>query len=193
MFIVNPRSIRDRFNTLTRKVKAKLATEERASGGGEVLQSEPDKLVEELITLRDESEKESEEQSGAKTKAVANEKKQALEITDRALEGIGETRKRNEQERAEEKKTVGKKRRSGGDMLEWPREREESDLEIKKHEIKEKREERAALGATRLEQQQQQQHQQKQQLALMQQQMMGMFQQQRQQMQPLLSFLPKKE
>ena len=126
---------------MARKVKAKLATEERASGGGEVLQSEPDKLVEELITLRDESEKESEEQSEAKTKAVANEKKQALEITDRALDGIGETRKRNEQERAEEKKTVGKKRRSsGGDLLEWLREREESDLEIKKQERKEKKE-----------------------------------------------------
>ena len=122
-------------------MKAKLATEERASGGGEVLQSEPDKLVEELITLRDESEKESEEQSEAKTKAVANEKKQALEITDRALDGIGETRKRNEQERAEEKKTVEKKRRSsGGDLLEWLREREESDLEIKKQERKEKKE-----------------------------------------------------
>lgn len=55
---------------MARKVKAKLATEERASGGGVVLQSEPDKLVEELITLRHESEKESEEQSEAKTKAV---------------------------------------------------------------------------------------------------------------------------
>ena len=126
---------------MARKVKAKLATEERASGGGEVLQSEPDKLVEELITLRDESEKESEEQSEAKTKAVANEKKQALEITDSALDGIGETRKRNEQERAQEKKTVGKKRRgSGGDILESLREREQSDLEIKKQERKEKKE-----------------------------------------------------
>ena len=54
-------------------MKAKLATEERASGGGEVLQSDADKLVEELITLRDESEKESEEQSEAKTKAVVGE------------------------------------------------------------------------------------------------------------------------
>ena len=126
---------------MARKVKPKLATEERASGGGEVLQSEPDKLVEELITLRDESEKESEEQSEAKTKAVANEKKQALEITDSALDGIGETRKRNEQERGEEKKTVGKKRRSsGGDILESLREREQSDLEINKQERKEKKE-----------------------------------------------------
>ena len=45
-------------------------------------------------------------------------------------------------------------------MLEWLRERAESDLEIKKHEIKEKREERAAMETTRLEQQQQQQQQQ---------------------------------
>ena len=41
---------------MARKVKAKLAKEERASGGGEGLQSESDKLVEELIALRDKSE-----------------------------------------------------------------------------------------------------------------------------------------
>jgi len=126
---------------LARKVKAKLAKEERASGGGEVLQSESAKLVGELITLRDESEKKGEDQSEGKRVAVVNEKKQALEMRDRALERIGETRKRNEEERAEKKKTVGKKRRrSGGDILEWLKERAESDLEIKKQEIKEKRE-----------------------------------------------------
>ena len=80
--------------------------------------------MEELITLRDESGKKGEDQSEAKREAVVNEKKQALEMRDRALEKIGETRKRNEEERAEEKKTVGRKRRkSGGDMLEWLRER----------------------------------------------------------------------
>ena len=60
---------------MARKVKAKLAKEERASVGGEVLQSESDKLVEELITLRDESEKKGEDQSEAKREAVVNEKK----------------------------------------------------------------------------------------------------------------------
>ena len=143
------------------KVKAKLAKEERASGGGEVLQSESDKLVEELFTLRDESEKKGEDQSEAKREAVVNEKKQALEMRDRALERVGETRKRNEEERAEEKKTVGRKRRrSGGDMLECLRERAESYLEIKKQEIKKKRGEREAMEAKGLEQQQQQQQQQ---------------------------------
>ena len=62
-------------------------------------------------------------------------------MRDRALERIGETRKRNEEDKA-----VGRKRMSsGGDMLEWLRERVESDLEIKKQEIKEKREEREAM------------------------------------------------
>ena len=168
--------------------------------------------MEELITVRHESEKKGEDQSEAKREAVVNEKKQALEMRDRALERIVETRNRNEEERAEEKKTVGRKRtRSGGDMLEWLRERAESDLEIKKQEMKEKREEREAMEATRLEQQQQQQQilqvlqqqqhyqqqqqqKQQQQFALMQQQMIGMFQQQQQQqqMQALLSFLKKK-
>ena len=167
--------------------------------------------MEELITVRHESEKKGEDQSEAKREAIVNEKKQTLEMRDRALERIVETRNRNEEERAEEKKTVGRKRtRSGGDLLEWLRERAESDLEIKKQEMKEKREEREAMEATRLEQQQQQeqilqvlqqqqhyqqqqqQQKQQQQFALMQQQMIGMFQQQQQQMQALLSFLKKK-
>ena len=97
--------------------------------------------MEELITFRDESEKKGENQSEAKREAVVNEKKQALEMRDRALERIGETRKRNKEERAEKKKTVGRKRRrSGGEMLEWLKERTESDLEIEKQKIKEKKE-----------------------------------------------------
>lgn len=54
-------------------------------------------------------------------------------MRDRVFERIGEIRKRNEEERVEEKKIVGRKRRRlGGDMLEWLRERVELDLEIKK-------------------------------------------------------------
>ena len=118
-FSVNQRSIRDRFNTLARKVKAKLAKEERASGGGEVLQSESDKLVEELITLGDESEKKSEDQREAKREVVANEKKKALEMTDRALETMGETRNRNEEERRGQKKRDSCKKRGDQEETCW--------------------------------------------------------------------------
>ena len=82
-----------------------------------MLKNDPEKLVEELIALNDESDKTSEDQSEAKRKAVANEMNQALHVTDRALETLGETRKRNEEERAGEKRQLQKKR-SGEDMLE---------------------------------------------------------------------------
>lgn len=222
-FTANQRSVRDRFNTLAKKVKSKLSKEERESGGGESELSESDKLVEELIILSEESEKRSEDQSEAKREAVANEKKQALEMRDRALERFGETRKRNEEQKAEEKKAVTKRRRSGGDTLEWLRERAEADSEIKKQEIAEKREERVTqqnyiremeamrqqqneqvtllqqqmLHFVQQEQQKQQQYQQQQQqqqqFTMLQQQMLAMFQQQQQQTQALLAFLQKKD
>lgn len=62
--------------------------------------------MEELITVRHKSEKKGEDQSEAKREAVVNEKKQALEMRDRALERIGETRNRNEEERAEEENKI---------------------------------------------------------------------------------------
>ena len=220
-FNVNQRSVRDRFNILARKVKAKLSKEERESGGGESEMSETEKLVEELIVLSEESEKRTEDQSEAKREAVANEKKQALEMRERALERLGETRKRNEEEKEEEKKQVTKKRRrSGGETLEWLRERAAVDTEMKEREMKEKREERETqksyikeMEAMRQQQneevklmqqqmlhlvqqqqqhQQQQQQQQQQQFALLQQQMIAMSQQQQQQSQALLAFLQRK-
>ena len=124
---------------MAKRVKAKLSKEERESGGGESDLSETERLVKELIVLSEESEKRNE----AKREAVANEKKQALEMRDRALERLGETRKRNEEEKEEEKQTVTeKRRRSGGETLEWLRERAAVDTEMKEREMKEKREER---------------------------------------------------
>ncbi|XP_068756805.1 uncharacterized protein [Montipora capricornis] len=203
------------------RVKAKPSKEERESGGGESDLSETEKLVEELIVLSEESEKRNEDQSEAKREDMANEKKQALEMRDRALERLGETRKRNEEEKEEEKQTVTKKRRSsGGETLEWLRDRAAVDTEMKEREMKEKREERETqkkyikeMEAMRQQQneqvklmqqqmlhlvqqqqqyQQQQQQQQQQQFALLQQQVIAMSQQQQQQSQALLAFLQRK-
>ena len=139
-FNVNQRSVRDRFNILAKRVKAKLSKDERESGGGESDLRETEKLVEELIVLSEESEKRNEYQSEAKRKAMANEKKQALEMRDRALERLGETRKMNEEEKENEKQTVTKKwRRSGEETLEWLRERAAVDTEMKEGEMKEKK------------------------------------------------------
>ena len=195
-FSVTQRSVRDRYNILAKRVKTKLSKEERESGGGDSELSESEKLVEELIALSEEAEKRTEDQNEAKREAMANEKKQALEMRGRALERMGETRKRIEGEEPEEKKAATKRRRSGGDTIEWLRERAEADSEIKKQEMEEKREERKQqqnymrqLKETRQQQseqvtmtqqqmlhavqQQQQQEQQQQQFALLQQQMMA--------------------
>lgn len=54
-------------------------------------------------------------------------------MRERVFERLGEIRKRNEGEKLEEKKVVIKRRRRlGGDIIEWLRERVEVDLEIKK-------------------------------------------------------------
>ena len=143
-FNVNQRSVRDRFNILAKRVKAKLSKEERGSGGGESDLSETERFLEELIVLSEESEKRNETENEAKREAMANEKTQALEMRDRALERLGETRKRNKEEKEEEKQTATKKRRrSGGETFEWLRERAAVDTEMK-----EKREERETQKIT---------------------------------------------
>ena len=76
--------------------------------------------MEELIGLSEESEKRIEDIQEVKREALAHEKRKALEMRDRAMERLGETRKRNQEEGEEEMKAVTKRRRrSGGDTLEW--------------------------------------------------------------------------
>ena len=105
-FCVLARSIRDRFNILAKKVKSTLSKELKESGGGDEEQSELERLVEELVTLGEESDKRADDQSEAKKETMANEKKQAIEMRERALERFGETRKRNDDEQEAEKKTT---------------------------------------------------------------------------------------
>ena len=69
------------------------------------------------MTLGEESNKRADNQSEAKKEAMANEKKQAIEMRERALERFGETRKRNNNEQEAEKKTT-KRRRTGGEAME---------------------------------------------------------------------------
>ena len=108
-FSVTQRSVRDRYNILVKRVKKNSPKKKEKSGGGDSELSESEKLVEELIALSEEAEKRTEDQNEAKREAVANEKKQALEMRKRALERLGETRKRNEGEKPEEKEGSNKK------------------------------------------------------------------------------------
>ncbi|KAJ7391239.1 hypothetical protein OS493_019370 [Desmophyllum pertusum] len=169
---------------------------ERKCGGDED-QTEVELLVEELVALEAVTKK-AEEQDGAKKEVVAKEKKQAVEIRNRALERVGQTRKRNTEENEGKQET--KRRRSGGEALEWLKEKGESMRQLKEQEVQNKKEEREAqrmqheqfmrqLEATQTSnneqmklfqqqmlQLQQQRQQQQQQFAMLQQQMMIMMQ-----------------
>ena len=53
-FTVNARAVRDRFNNISKKLKAKLAKEATESGGGEIEeQSELEMLLEQIIELNE--------------------------------------------------------------------------------------------------------------------------------------------
>ena len=79
-------------------------------------------LLEELLQLNEESEKKSNDHTEAKNEMVEKERKQAIEMADRAMQSMAETTKRNDRE-GEPVKTEKRRRRSGGEMLEWLRER----------------------------------------------------------------------
>ncbi|KAK2546700.1 hypothetical protein P5673_033686 [Acropora cervicornis] len=198
--------VRDRYHILAKKWKAKVAAEEKESGGGEKDMTEVEVLLEELVDLESESEKVAEQQNEAKKAAAAKEKKQATEMRQRALERFGETRKRQPETEKEEGKKETKRRRSGGGALEWLKEKGESLRELKEKELQDKKEEReiqkmqreqfvGQLQATQvanndqmkmLQQQQHQQQQQQQQFTMLQHQMMVMMQQHAQLMSNLL-------
>ena len=202
---VTSRSVRDRYNILAKKWKAKVGAEEKESGGGDKHMTEVEVLLEELVELEAESEKTAEQQDEAKKAAVAKEKKQATEMRDRALERFGETRKRQNETEKDEGKKETKRRRSGGEALEWLKEKGETLRELKEKELQDRKEEReihamrheqfmgqlqASQGAhneqMKVFQQQMLQQMQQQQFAMLQQQMMLMMQQHTQVMSQLL-------
>ena len=75
-FSVNSRSIRDRFNNISRKLKAKLSRESNESGGGDMEEpTELEMLLEELLQLNEESEKKSHDQTEAKKETLEKRKK----------------------------------------------------------------------------------------------------------------------
>lgn len=80
-FSMNSRAIRDRFNNISRKLKAKLSRESNESGRGDMEEpTELEMLLEELLQLNEESEKKSHDQTKAKKDAVEKEREQASQM-----------------------------------------------------------------------------------------------------------------
>ena len=104
--------------------------------GGEEL-TEGEMLLEELIDIEEETERRVEEESEEKKAAAERDRGQALEMRQRALGRLGETRKRGQENEEREKK-----RRKSGETFDWLREKTAMDRKLKEEEMKERRQER---------------------------------------------------
>lgn len=128
------RSVRDHYTMVARKHKARLAIEERATGeGGEEL-TEKENLLEELMQIEEETEIQMEEENVLRKETVEMEKAKGLEMRERAMECLGETRKRVLGQLGKEKEP--KMRRKSGEMFEWLNKRVEVEMENKKRKEK---------------------------------------------------------
>lgn len=83
---VTSRAVRDHFTIIAKRYQAKVAKEERGTGlGGEEL-TEKEALLEELVDIRDETERRVEEEAGVRRGNAEVERSQALEMRERAME-----------------------------------------------------------------------------------------------------------
>ena len=131
VFGVDQRGVRERMERLKTNYKAKMREEESTSGITVEEISELDALICEII----ERERMAEEarESNANWKKNDADKKTAEEMRKVAMERYGETRKRSEEEDNTDKKV--KRRKSGGDAVEFSREKAQMEKELRKEEI----------------------------------------------------------
>jgi hypothetical protein len=213
---VTVRGVRERYNLAAKKYRTQMAREERATGEGGDELTENEKLLEDLINIEDDTDRQMEIENAERNQRIENERGQALEMRERAMERLGQTKKRVE---GTSESGPAQKRRRSGDMMEWLKQRVELEKEEKELKQAVKREHMEAqnnqhmellqvmqqsqqqfgmqmkLSEERLQQQmqiqQQQQQQHQQEFAFLQQQMMALMHQQQQQTQMLANIFKK--
>lgn len=162
-FSVTGRSVRDRVNlVLIRNYKKKMQEERKASGIEVPPPTEFDQLMEEIVGRAGDAEKEQKAGQDERKEKEDRERKVAEEVRAQALERVGQTRKRQGVEAKEDKPV---KRRSGGETIEYLKERSQQQMRLREEELKIQREAQEAnakaqqaFTAQLLQQQQQQQN-----------------------------------
>ena len=107
-----------------------MGKEERESGTSPE-KTELDILIEEIFEAEEIGEAEQEEANRMRQEINDQEKAKADDIRLTAMETFSETQKR----KGEEKKKTQRKRRSGGDMVQYLKERFENEREMRKEEM----------------------------------------------------------
>lgn len=126
-FRVTVRAVRDRYSLLARKYRKRMQTKKKVSGITPEV-SELDVLLE-LIGLEDLSEEENEE----KTKKDEQDKVKALDMRKKAMEKLSDNKNRKAQEADGEPKK--KTRRSSGATIEYLKERNEVEFDLRRHNL----------------------------------------------------------
>ena len=122
-FKVSQRSVRDRYSNMERNHKIKVSEENRASGIS-LEETELDQAMEEIIQLFEEHDRDNEKLSDEK-------KKKAEEMRRQSLETYMETKKRKGNDEPPKKK----KRASGSDTMNYLKERNEAEINMRAEEL----------------------------------------------------------
>ena len=133
--IKEKRAVRDRWNLLQAKFKRKQQ-EELAASGIDCELSEKDALIEDLC--------EKEESFSAKEKKKVADKEAAEEIRTKAMERMASKRKSPESVHVSVASGAKKSRRSGGDAVEFLKEKAETELSIRQQELELQKKEQEA-------------------------------------------------
>ena len=154
---MDKRAVRDRYNNLSRELRKKIKNEEKASGI-ETEMTNLENALEDLIEREDAAESEN--------RAVDDRKKQdrenAADMRNRAMESLGQTKKRKESDDIENEGRKLKKRSNGNATVTYLREKNERLQEFRKEELEVKRmqlEKEENFMKVMMSQQQQQQKQ----------------------------------
>ena len=135
-FKVSKRSVRDRLTLLQQKYKAKMTMEEAASGL-DCEETKLDKALEEII----EKERAANDARGLQDDNKKAEKAATEEQRNRAVERLGETKKRNAEKEDEQAQTARKGRRSTSEAVQFLKEKSERESVLRKEDLELRRKE----------------------------------------------------
>ena len=129
-FKVSNRGVRDRLKLLQQKYKAKMRMEEAASGI-DCQETKLNKVLEEII----EKEKAATDARSLQDDSKKTEKAAAEEHRNRAVERLGETKKRNAEKQDEKAQTAKKGRRSTSEVVQFLKEKSERESVLRKEDL----------------------------------------------------------
>ena len=140
-FCVSQKSLRDRLKILERDCKARKREAERGSGISPEYR-EIDQIMEDYLERRDEEEAKQGKESTEDRNKEYQEKASGQEMRERAMERLGQTKKRNGNDEPR------KKRHKSNETLDYLREEAERECKIRQDELEMKKKQEEGTMAT---------------------------------------------